>query len=56
MPIAETKLRDLPPLPANWKKLLNNRLIFEVQRGSGGGEIEWLINGQPFDPGQSCAA
>ncbi|HEX3592990.1 MAG TPA: multicopper oxidase domain-containing protein [Pseudonocardiaceae bacterium] len=45
-----THLRDLPPLPANWQNLLDNRLIAEVQRGSGGGEIEWLINGVPFDP------
>ena len=44
------RLRDLPPLPANWKTLLDNRLIFEVERGSAGGEIEWLINGKPFDP------
>jgi FtsP/CotA-like multicopper oxidase with cupredoxin domain len=43
-------LRPLPPLPANWKTLLDNRLIFEVKRGSSGGEIEWLINGKPFDP------
>ena len=26
-------LRDLPPLPANWQNLLDDRLIFEVQRG-----------------------
>ncbi len=45
-----TKMRDLPPLPNNWQTLLDNRLIFEVQRGSGGGEMEWLINGKPFDP------
>ena len=45
-----TKLRDLPPLPSNWQSMLNDRLVFEVQRGSGGGEIEWLINGKPFDP------
>ncbi len=50
MPTPSTKLRDLPPLPSNWKTLMNNRLIFEVKRGSIGGEIEWLINGQPFDP------
>ena len=43
-------LRELPPLPANWASLMDNRLIFEVQRGSVGGEIEWLINGKPFDP------
>ena len=29
---------------------MNNRLVFELQRGSGGGEVEWLINGQAFDP------
>ncbi|WP_427005220.1 multicopper oxidase family protein [Pseudarthrobacter sp. H2] len=43
-------MRPLPPLPGNWKNLLDNRLIFEVKRGSAGGEIEWLINGKPFDP------
>jgi FtsP/CotA-like multicopper oxidase with cupredoxin domain len=50
LPGPTTKLRDLPPLPANWQTLLDDRLIFEVQRGSAGGELEWLINGQPFDP------
>jgi len=45
-----TKMRELPPLPANWQSLMDNRSIFEVERGSGGGEIEWLINGKPFDP------
>ena len=44
------KLRDLPPLPADWKTMMNNRLIFEVERGSVGGEIEWLINGEQFEP------
>jgi FtsP/CotA-like multicopper oxidase with cupredoxin domain len=48
--IPTTQMRALPPLPANWQSLLDNRSIFEVQRGSGGGEIEWLINGKPFDP------
>jgi FtsP/CotA-like multicopper oxidase with cupredoxin domain len=48
--VIPTKMRDLPPLPANWSTLLDNRLIFEVERGSAGGEIEWLINGKPFDP------
>src|SRR6185436_7284077 len=47
MPSATTKLRDLPPLPSNWRSLLDNRLIFEVKRGAAGGEIEWLINGEP---------
>jgi FtsP/CotA-like multicopper oxidase with cupredoxin domain len=50
LPGPTKKLRDLPPLPANWQTLLDNRLIFEVQRGSAGGELEWLINGKPFDP------
>ena len=45
-----TRMRDLPPLPSNWQTLLDNRLVFELQRGSAGGEIEWLINGQQFDP------
>jgi FtsP/CotA-like multicopper oxidase with cupredoxin domain len=48
--VIPTKMRELPPLPSNWQSLLDNRLIFEVERGSGGGEIEWLINGKPFDP------
>jgi FtsP/CotA-like multicopper oxidase with cupredoxin domain len=51
MPIPlQTKLRDLPPLPSNWQTLMDNRLIFEVQRGSSSGETEWLINGVPFEP------
>jgi FtsP/CotA-like multicopper oxidase with cupredoxin domain len=45
-----TKMRDLPPLPKNWKDLLKDRKVFEVKRGQLGGEIEWLINGEPFDP------
>jgi FtsP/CotA-like multicopper oxidase with cupredoxin domain len=44
------KMRDLPPLPSNWQTMLDNRLIFEVERGAGGGETEWLINGKPFTP------
>jgi FtsP/CotA-like multicopper oxidase with cupredoxin domain len=50
LPGPTKKLRDLPPLPANWQTLLDDRLIFEVQWGSAGGELEWLINGKPFDP------
>lgn len=45
-----TQMRALPPLPTDWRTLMDNRLIFEVERGSGGGEVEWLINGEPFDP------
>jgi FtsP/CotA-like multicopper oxidase with cupredoxin domain len=45
-------MRALPAIPANWKDLMNNRMVFELQRGSGGGEVEWLINGQSFDPGE----
>ena len=48
--VIPTKMRDLPPLPSNWQSLMDNRLIFEVQRGSAGGELEWLINGKPFEP------
>ena len=43
-------LRGLPPLPANWKTMMDNRLVFEVKRGVLGGETEWLINGVEFDP------
>ena len=47
--VIPTALRALPAVPSNWKDLMSNRMVFEVQRGSGGGEIEWLINGQAFD-------
>jgi FtsP/CotA-like multicopper oxidase with cupredoxin domain len=47
-------MRTPPPLPSNWKTLMNNRLIFEVQRGSVGGEVEWLVNGKAFDPHESA--
>jgi FtsP/CotA-like multicopper oxidase with cupredoxin domain len=43
-------MRPVPPLPSNWQTLMDNRMIFEVQRGSGAGEVEWLINGVAFDP------
>jgi FtsP/CotA-like multicopper oxidase with cupredoxin domain len=56
LPTATTPLRALPVLPSNWQSLLDNRSIFEVQRGSGGGEIEWLINGKPFDPANVLAS
>jgi FtsP/CotA-like multicopper oxidase with cupredoxin domain len=50
MPAALQTLRELPPLPKDWKSLMDNRLIFEVERGAAGGEVEWLINGKQFDP------
>ncbi|SEQ46785.1 multicopper oxidase family protein [Microlunatus flavus] len=50
VPPSNQPLRALPPLPTNWKTLLDNRLVFEVQRGSTIGETEWLVNGRPFDP------
>jgi FtsP/CotA-like multicopper oxidase with cupredoxin domain len=43
MPSPLKPLRALPPLPSDWQSMLDNRKIFEVERGSGGGEIEWLI-------------
>ena len=52
MPTSTRKLRDLPPLPSNWKSMLDNRMVFEVKRGSVGGETEWLINGVEFNPTQ----
>jgi FtsP/CotA-like multicopper oxidase with cupredoxin domain len=50
MPDPTKPMRPLPPLPNNWKDMVNNRMVFEVKRGSAGGETEWLINGRPFDP------
>jgi FtsP/CotA-like multicopper oxidase with cupredoxin domain len=49
-PTQNTLLRELPVFPGDWKSLMDNRMIFEVQRGSAGGELEWLINGEEFDP------
>jgi len=51
-----TALRPLPPLPGNWQTMLDNRMIFEVKRGSVAGETEWLINGKPFDPAKVLAS
>jgi len=56
MPSPHQQLRALPPLPSNWQSLLDNRSIFEVERGSAGGEIEWLINGVPFDPANNATS
>ncbi|MEP7193081.1 MAG: multicopper oxidase domain-containing protein [Actinomycetota bacterium] len=50
IPAPNKLLRALPNLPSNWASMLDDRMIFEVQRGSGGGEMEWLINGKIFDP------
>jgi FtsP/CotA-like multicopper oxidase with cupredoxin domain len=50
IPAPNKLLRALPNLPNNWQSMLDNRLIFEVQRGSAGGEMEWLINGKIFNP------
>jgi FtsP/CotA-like multicopper oxidase with cupredoxin domain len=44
------RMRALPPLPRNWRDMYDNRSVFEVKRGSAGGEIEWLINGEEFQP------
>jgi FtsP/CotA-like multicopper oxidase with cupredoxin domain len=41
-------LRPQTAIPADWQNL--PRRTFELQRGGFGGEIQWLINGHPFDP------
>jgi len=48
--LVPTKLRDLPAIDPHWQDYMANRTIFEVERGALGGETEWLINGQQFDP------
>jgi FtsP/CotA-like multicopper oxidase with cupredoxin domain len=49
--LVPTALRSIPPFQyGDWKKDLDNRMVFEVQRGSAGGELEWTINGVAFDP------
>ena len=48
-----TALRAVPVLPCvDMAALVANRRVFELQRGSSSldPEIEWLINGKPFDP------
>jgi len=50
MPEPLQLLRELPPLPKDWRSMMDNRLVFEVKRGVIGGEVEWLINGVEFDP------
>jgi FtsP/CotA-like multicopper oxidase with cupredoxin domain len=44
------QMAELPPVPSNWQSMVADRKIFELQRGSAGGEVEWLINGTLFDP------
>src|SRR3954470_11726971 len=48
--LVPTKLRDLPAIDPHWQDYMANRTIFEVERAASGGETEWLINGQEFDP------
>jgi FtsP/CotA-like multicopper oxidase with cupredoxin domain len=54
IPGPQQMLRDIPPLPSNWKTMMDNRLVFEVQRGNSVGETEWMINGKPFNPATSA--
>jgi FtsP/CotA-like multicopper oxidase with cupredoxin domain len=46
-PLPEMKLK---PGTKEFDDAMKNRLVFEVQRGTGAGETEWLINGEEFDP------
>jgi FtsP/CotA-like multicopper oxidase with cupredoxin domain len=48
-------MRAAPPLPGNLSELVSKRRVFEVQRDSFGPEIEWLINGVPFEPDKPLA-
>ena len=47
MPTPSTILRPAPTLPSNLSSL--PKRTFDLQRGSFGGEAQWLINGHPFD-------
>jgi FtsP/CotA-like multicopper oxidase with cupredoxin domain len=47
MPANGAPLRAQAPAPANLASLPTRR--FDLQRGGFGGEIQWLINGHPFD-------
>ncbi len=47
MPTTSTVLRPAPKLPSNLSSLPQR--TFDLQRGSFGGENQWLINGHPFD-------
>jgi FtsP/CotA-like multicopper oxidase with cupredoxin domain len=50
---ANKSLRPQTPIPSNWQSLPQR--TFELQRGGFGGEIQWLINGHPFDPNTPLA-
>jgi FtsP/CotA-like multicopper oxidase with cupredoxin domain len=53
IPEPQQPLRPLPPLPNNWQSLMDNRLIFRVERAPAHNpvdELEWQINGHVFDP------
>jgi FtsP/CotA-like multicopper oxidase with cupredoxin domain len=48
-----TNLRPVPNyVYGDWKKDIDTAPVFELQRGSSSTdpEVEWLINGRPFDP------
>ena len=47
MPVPGQILRPAPSIPSNLASL--PRRTFDLQRGSAGGEIQWLINGFMFD-------
>jgi len=50
MPVAGQQLRPRPTLPSAAVMAGLPRRTFELQRGGFAGEIQWLINGHPFDP------
>ena len=43
-----SRMRELPPVPTDFSGIPARTFTF--QRGSAGGEIQWLVNGKPFDP------
>ncbi|MBK9519416.1 MAG: multicopper oxidase domain-containing protein [Anaeromyxobacter sp.] len=48
MPRVGRPLRPMPSRPADLASL--PRRTFDLERGGFGGEIQWLINGHPFEP------
>jgi len=50
MPAAGAPLRPAPVIPSAAALSRLPARTFELQRGSAGGENQWLINGHPFDP------